>query len=431
MYVYYLRSHPNTPAVTMSPRTYAMALPLSPTLIAALLGGAVLLSACGGGDKPPGAAGAPGGAAPPPAQVGVVTVQPGDMDLVTELPGRLEASRVAQVRARATGIVQQRLFTEGSAVKVGQPLFRIDAAPYEAVLASARAQQAKAEVQVAQTQAQWARLRPLVADKAVSEQEATNAELAVKQAEADLALAKAAVQTASINRGYADVTAPIAGRVGRANVTEGALVAQTDATPMAVVQQIDPLYINFTQSASEALALARAVESGQLKRSGAQAAAVKVVLEDGTEHPQPGKLLFSDLTVDPTSGQVTLRAEVPNPGGRLLPGLYVRVRLVQAQASDAIALPQQAVTRSPKGDSVMVVDSEGKVSPRPVKLGGQQGGRWVVLDGLKAGEQVMVDGFQKLRGDAPVKAVPWQAPGTAPKAAAPGAAAPAPAPAAK
>lgn len=427
MYVYYLRSHPNTPAVTMSPRTYAMALPLSPTLIAALLGGAVLLSACGGGDKPLGAAGTPGGAAPPPAQVGVVTVQPGELDLVTELPGRLEASRVAQVRARATGIVQQRLFTEGSAVKVGQPLFRIDAAPYEAVLASARAQQAKAEVQVAQTQAQWARLRPLVVDKAVSEQEATNAELAVKQAEADLALAKAAVQTASINRGYADVTAPIAGRVGRANVTEGALVAQTDAMPMAVVQQIDPLYINFTQSASEAMALARAVESGQLKRSGAQAAAVKVVLEDGTEHPQPGKLLFSDLTVDPTSGQVTLRAEVPNPGGRLLPGLYVRVRLVQAQASDAIALPQQAVTRSPKGDSVMVVDSEGKVSPRPVKLGGQQGGRWVVLDGLKAGEQVMVDGFQKLRGDAPVKAVPWQAPGAAPKAAGTGAAAPAPA----
>jgi len=361
--------------------------------------------------------------------VGVITVQPGALDLVTELPGRLEASRVAQVRARATGIVQQRLFTEGSAVRAGQPLFRIDSAPYEAVLASARAQQAKAEVQVAQTQAQWARLRPLVTDKAVSEQEATNAELAVKQAEADLALAKAAVQTASINRGYADVTAPIAGRVGRANVTEGALVAQTDATPMAVVQQIDPLYINFTQSASEAMALARAVENGQLKRSGTQAAAVKVVLEDGTEHPQPGKLLFSDLTVDPTSGQVTLRAEVPNPGGRLLPGLYVRVRLVQAQASDAIALPQQAVTRSPKGDSVMVVDTEGKVSPRPVKLGGQQGGRWVVLDGLKAGEQVMVDGFQKLRGDAPVKAVPWQAPGTAPKAAAAGATAPGSAPA--
>ncbi|HRK37569.1 MAG TPA: efflux RND transporter periplasmic adaptor subunit [Burkholderiaceae bacterium] len=412
----------------MSDNNPSPSVPFSRVAVAACLAATVVLSACGGGDKPAGAPGGPG-SAPPPAQVGVITVQPGALDLVTELPGRLEASRVAQVRARATGIVQQRLFTEGSAVRAGQPLFRIDSAPYEAVLASARAQQAKAEVQVAQTQAQWARLRPLVTDKAVSEQEATNAELAVKQAEADLALAKAAVQTASINRGYADVTAPIAGRVGRANVTEGALVAQTDATPMAVVQQIDPLYINFTQSASEAMALARAVENGQLKRSGTQAAAVKVVLEDGTEHPQPGKLLFSDLTVDPTSGQVTLRAEVPNPGGRLLPGLYVRVRLVQAQASDAIALPQQAVTRSPKGDSVMVVDTEGKVSPRPVKLGGQQGGRWVVLDGLKAGEQVMVDGFQKLRGDAPVKAVPWQAPGTAPKAAAAGATAPGSAPA--
>ena len=334
MYVYYLRFFLNTPAATMFQTPPAKAFSVPPTLISALLGGAVLLSACGG-DKQ--GAGGPGGAAPPPAQVGVVTVQPGALDLVSELPGRLEASRVAQVRARATGIVQQRLFSEGSTVKAGQSLFRIDAAPYDAALASVRAQQAKAEVQVAQAQAQWARLRPLVADKAVSEQEATNAELAVKQAEADLALAKAAVQTASINRGYADVTSPIAGRVGRANVTEGALVAQTDATPMAVVQQIDPLYINFTQSASEALALARAVETGQLKRSGAQAAAVKVVLEDGTEHPQSGKLLFSDLTVDTTSGQVTLRAEVPNPGGRLLPGLYVRVRLVQAQAGHCAA----------------------------------------------------------------------------------------------
>lgn len=364
---------------------------------------------------------------PPPAEVGVVTVQPGALDLVSELPGRLEASRIAQVRARVAGVVQQRLFREGSAVQAGQALFRIDPAPYEASLASVRAQQAKAEVLQAQAQAQLARLRPLVADKAVSEQEFTNAELAVKQAEADLALAKAAVQTAAINRGYADVVAPISGHVGRALVTEGALVGQGDVTAMAVVQQIDPLYVNFTQSAGEAMALAKAVEAGQLRRSGANAAAVKVVLEDGTEHPQMGKLLFSDLTVDSTSGQVTLRAEVPNPGGRLLPGLYVRVRLVQAQASQAIALPQQAVTRNPKGDSVMVVSPEGKVSPRPVKLGNQQGGRWVVLEGLKAGEQVMVDGFQKLRGDAPVKAVPWQAPGTAPKAAASATATPAPA----
>jgi len=196
----------------------------------------------------------------------------------------------------------------------------------------------------------------------------------------------------------------------RFDATTDALVGQGDVTALAVVQQIDPLYVNFTQSANEALKLARAVESGQYQRSGAGAAAVKVVLDDGTEHPQIGKLLFADLTVDASSGQVTLRAEVPNPGGRLLPGLYVRVRLVQAQASQAIALPQQGVIRTPQGDSVLVVDGEGKVKPRPVKLGNQQGGQWVVLEGLKAGEQVMVDGFQKLRGDAPVKPVPWQAP---------------------
>ena len=368
--------------------------------------GAALLAACGKGGQAPAA---PGGGMPP-AEVGVVTVQPGVVELVTELPGRLEASRVAQVRARATGILQERLFREGSDVKAGQALFRIDPAPYEATLASARGQQAKAEAALAQAKATLERYRPLVAERAVSQQDFVNAEMAVKQAEADVAVARASVQTAGINRAYADVTSPIAGRIGRALVTEGALVGQGDATPLAVVQQVDPLYVNFTQSASEAMKLARAVEAGQLQKRG-NGAAVKVMLEDGSEHPQTGKLLFADLTVDSTSGQVTLRAEVPNPGGKLLPGLYVRVRLVQAEASQAIILPQQAVTRSPKGDSVMVVDAQGKVAPRPVKLGGQQGGRWVVLDGLKTGEQVMVDGFQKLRGDAPVKAVPWQAPG--------------------
>lgn len=392
-----------------------------PLALLAVCGATWLLSACGGGSG--GGAPAGGGAAPPPAQVGVVTVQPGALDLVSELPGRLESSRVAQVRARAAGIVQRQLFKEGSTVQAGQALFHIDAAAYDAALASTRAQQAKAEAQLAQVQATLARYQPLVAEKAVSQQDFVNAQLAVKQAEADVALARAAVQTASINRAYADVTSPITGRIGRALVTEGALVGQGEATALAVVQQIDPIYVNFTQSANEAMKLAQAVEAGQYQRAGKGAAAVKVVLDDGTEHPQAGKLLFSDLTVDATTGQVTLRAEVPNPGGRLLPGLYVRVRLAQAQAAQAISLPQQAVTRSPKGDSVMVVDAEGKVAPRPVKLGNQQGGRWVVLDGLQAGEQVMVDGFQKLRGDAPVKVVPWRAPGTvAQPAAAPGAA---------
>jgi len=365
----------------------------------------------------------------PLAEVGVVTVSPGDIGLFTELPGRLEASRVAQVRARAAGILQKRLFVEGSDVKSGQVLFEIDSGPYQAAHASALASLARAEANLTQASAQAERYKPLVAVQAVSQQEFINAQAAQKQAEADVATGKAAVQTARINLAYASVTAPIAGRIGRSLVTEGALVGQGEATPLAVIQQIHPLYVNFTQSAAEVLALRRAFDGGQLRRAGNQAASVKVLLDDGTEYPLPGRLLFSDLTVDATTGQIQLRAELPNPKGALLPGLYVRVRLEQAQASNAITLPQQAVTRSPQGDSVMVVGTDGKVQPRPIKVGGQQGGQWVVLDGLKAGEQVMVDGFQKLRGDVPVKPVPWQAPGAKAPAPAPAASAASAAPA--
>lgn len=366
----------------------------------------LLLSACGQG-KPDAAAGGPAGGMPP-AEVGVVTVAPGDVGLTTELPGRLEASRVAQVRARAAGILQKRLFTEGSDVKAGQPLFQIDASPYEATLASAQANVAKAEANQVQASALAERYKPLIEAKAISQQEFINAQASQKQADADVAVAKAAVQTARINVGYANVTSPISGRIGRALVTEGALVGQGEATELAVVQQINPMYVNFTQSAAEVMALRRAMDSGQLKRAGKQAASIRVVLEDGTDYALTGKLLFSDLTVDTTSGQITLRAEVPNPQGALLPGLFVRVRLEQAQAGNAITLPQQAVTRSPQGDTVMVVDAQGKAAPRTIKIGGQQNGQWVVLSGLQAGEQVMVDGFQKLRGG-PVKPVPWQA----------------------
>ena len=378
---------------------------------------ALLLAACGQ-SAPPAGPGGPGGM-PPPAEVGVVTVSPGDVGLVTELPGRLEASRVAQVRARAAGILQKRLFTEGSDVKAGQALFAIDAAPYEAALASAHASVAKAEANVMQTTAQADRFKPLIEAKAISQQEFVNAQAAQKLAEADLAVARAAVKTANINVGYAHITAPIAGRIGRALVTEGALVGQGEATQLAVIQQINPLYVNFTQSALDVMKLRQALDAGQLKRAGSQGASVRLVLEDGSEYAKPGKLLFSDMTVDTTSGQITLRAEVPNPTGTLLPGLFVRVRLEQAQASNAITLPQQAVTRSPQGDTVMVVGADGKVAPRPVTVGGQQRGQWVILSGLQAGEQVMVDGFQKLRPGAPVKPVPWQPGGTKPAAATP------------
>jgi membrane fusion protein (multidrug efflux system) len=401
----------------------------SPRLATAAAATAVLLAltACGKGAAPAGA----GGGAPPPPEVGVVIATPTNVGLVTELPGRLEASRVSQVRARAAGILLERMFKEGSDVKAGQLLFRIDPAPYAAAQRSAEASLLRAEANAVQAKALAERYKPLVAANAVSKQEYDNAVAAQKTAEADVGVSRAALTTAKINMSYAAVTAPISGRIGRALVTEGALVGQGDATELAIIQQIDPMYVNFTQSATDVLRLRRAMEAGQFKRaSGPNAASVRVVLEDGTEYALPGRLLFSDLTVDATTGQVTLRAEVPNPKGELLPGLYVRVRLEQAQAANAIAVPQQAVTRTQQGDTLTVVDAEGKLIKRNVKISAAQNNQWVVLDGLKAGEQVMVDGFQKLQmmpPGTPVKAVPWKP--SAP--AAPAAAAAAPAPAAK
>ena len=386
----------------------------------------LLLAACGKSDAPPAAA----GDGMPPPEVGVVVATPGDVGLITELPGRLEALRVAQVRARAAGILQKRLFREGSDVKAGQALFTIDAAPYAAALQSAQATLARAQANLTQAAALAERYKPLLAANAVSQQEYANAVAAQKQAEADVVAGRAAVQTGRINLNYASVTAPISGRIGRALVTEGALVGQGEATQLAVIQQVDPVYVNFTQSAGEVMKLRRGLAEGQLQRAGgSEAAIVRVVLEDGSEYSRPGKLLFSDLTVDPSTGQITLRAEVPNPKGDLLPGLYVRVRLEQAQVANAISLPQQAVTRTQQGDKITVVGADGKLSPRMVKVGAARNNQWIVLEGLKAGEQVMVDGFQKLQmmpPGTPVKAVPWQAPGSA-VAPAPAASAAAPA----
>ena len=365
------------------------------------------LAACG----PKAGSGPAGGGAPPPATVGVITVTPQTVTLTSEHPGRLEASRVAQVRARAAGIVEQRLFKEGSDVRAGQALFRIDAAPYRATLASAQATLARAQANLAQASAQAERFKPLLAANAVSKQDYVNAVAAQKSAEADVASARAAIQTAQINLGYASVTAPISGRIGRALVTEGALVGQGEATPLAVVQQINPIYVNFTESASEGLRLRKALASGELKRAGAQAASVHVLLQDGSDYAHTGKLLFTDLSVDPSSGEITLRAELPNPDGFLLPGMYVRVRLAQAELPDGILVPQQAVTRSGQGDTVLVVGADNKPAPRRVKVGSAQNGHWVVLEGLQPGEKVIVDGFQKMMvPGAPVNPVPW-APG--------------------
>jgi len=419
------------------PRHSLLSLPRRPAFAAFAAAAVLALAACGKSEAPAGGAhaGGAGGGAPPPPEVGVVVATPSDVGLLTELPGRLEASRVAEVRARAAGILQKRLFREGSDVKAGQPLFHIDPAPYLATAQSAQASLARAEANAVQAKALAERYKPLVEANAVSKQEYLNAVAAAKTADADIAVARASVQTAKINLGYASVTAPISGRIGRALVTEGALVGQGDATALAVIQQIDPMYVNFTQSANEVLKLRRAMEAGQFKRaSGSDAASVRIQLEGGTEYELPGKLLFSDLTVDSTTGQVTLRAEVPNPKGELLPGLYVRVKVEQAQASNAITVPQQAVTRTQQGDTLTVVGPDGKLSKRTVKITAAQNNQWVVTEGLKAGEQVMVDGFQKLMmmpPGAPVKAVPWTPPAPAAAAAPASSANAAPAPAAK
>jgi membrane fusion protein (multidrug efflux system) len=405
-----------------------------PTLIA-LLPIAALLAACGAKDAAPGGAagGAPSG--PPPATVGVVTVANEAVALQTELPGRVSAVRVAQVRARVNGVVLKRLFREGSEVKAGQTLYQIDPAPYRAAFDSAQASLAKAQANVAQATAQVERYKPLVEANAVSKQEFTTLVTAEKQTQADVATAKAAVQTAQINLDYAAVTAPISGRIGQALVTEGALVSAAEATQLAVIQQTNTVYVNFTQSSTDVLRLRKAIAAKQLRASGDGSVPVRVVLEDGSELPKPGKLLFTDLTVDATSGQITLRAEVPNADGMLLPGQFVRVRLSQAELPSGMLLPQQAVTRTNQGDTVLVVGADGKPMPRQVRVGNAQGNQWVVLDGLKPGEQVIVDGFQKMMvPGAPVKVVPWKAgaapaPAASASASAPGAAASAAAPA--
>lgn len=362
---------------------------------------AATLAACGQG----GAGGAGAGGQMPPPPVGVVTVQPASLTVTAELPGRLEAWRTAQVRARVTGVVKKRLFTEGGTVKAGQSLFQVDDATYRAALDSALASQAKAEAALAQASALLERNRPLAEARAISQQDWVATQAGHKQALADQAAAKAAVAQARLNVDYASVLAPISGHIGRALVTEGALVSAAEATLLATIQQTDKLYINITQSATDALRLKRQLEAGKLQSAGQVMG--RVVLEDGSEYPHPAKLLFSDLQVDATSGQVLLRAELPNPRGDLLPGLYVKIKLDQGRTSGAMLVPQQAVTRGAAGDTVLVVGEGNQVGPRTVQLGGTQGSQWVVLGGLKAGERVVVDGFQKIRPKAPVTPVPW------------------------
>lgn len=367
----------------------------------ATLAAVAALSGCG--DKKQ----APPGAGMPP-EVGVVVVQPEKVAVTTELPGRLNPFRVAEVRARAAGIVQKQVYREGADVKAGDVLFRIDPAPLQASLESAKAQLARAEATSAQAKLQEGRFKELVAANAVSKQEYDNAVASLKQGSADVMASRAAVKTAQLNLGYATVTSPISGHTGKAQVTEGALVGQGTPTLLATVQQLDPIYLDFSQSSSDLLRLRRAFDSGKLKQVAPGAAKVELVLEDGSVYPQTGKLLFSDVTVDASTGMVTLRAAFPNPKHELLPGMYVRARLEQAQNSSALTIPQQALQRGPGGSAtVLLVGADNKVAVRPVKADTAVGGnKWVVSSGLQGGERVIVEGVQKVRPGAPVKAVP-------------------------
>jgi len=339
--------------------------------------------------------------------VGVVTITPAPLTLTRELPGRTSPFRVAEVRARVNGIVQKRLFVEGSDVKEGQKLFLIDPAPYAAALDRAKAALARAEATLGNARVQAARNAELIKTNVVSQQDHDNAMAALKTAEADVAAAQAAEQTARIDFGYTTVTAPVSGRIGRSAVTEGAYVQAAQASLLATVQQIDPLYVDLTQSADEVLKLRRDLASGKLQGSGKGQARVRLVTDDGREYAQPGTLQFTDVTVDVGTGSIALRALFPNPKGELLPGMFVRARLEEGVSPQALLVPQVGVTRDQKGVPVaMVVNAERKVERRQLTTDRAVGNAWLVTDGIRAGDQVIVEGLQKVRPGALVNPVP-------------------------
>lgn len=347
------------------------------------------LAACG---KPP---------APektPPPKVSVETVKPQALTISSELNGRLVSPRTAEVRARVPGIVLQRVYREGSDVKQGDVLFRIDPAPLQADLDSAEAALRKAQANLYQTRLQSGRYAELAKIDAVSRQDAENAQAAFLQSQADVASSRAALKRARLNLGYATVTAPISGRISKALVTEGALVGQGETTPLATIQQLQPIYADINQSTRQISELRRSLKQGELQPLDQGQISATLIQEDGTPYPLQGQLLFSDLTVDQSTGQVVLRSQFPNPSSELLPGSFVRVRLDQARTAQGITLPQRAVQRDAAGKAlVMVIDGEGKVQERTIELGGVQHNRWIVQSGLAEGDRVVVSGLQHIQ----------------------------------
>lgn len=336
------------------------------------------------------------GQQPPPPQAGVLVVKPQTVVVTENLPARLEASREAVIQPQVSGIVQKRLFEEGSLVRAGQQLYQIDDAVYQANLQSARAQLSLAQANKALAQSTANRYAPLVKEKAVSRQTYDQALTEVKVASANILVAEAAIKQAEINVQYAKVLAPISGVIGKSNVSEGALVSPGNTTSMAKIQQLDPLYVNITQSAANLMRIKKEFQSGALKGVDF---AVQITLDDGTPYPHKGRMLFADQTVDASTGELLLRAEVPNPDGMLLPGLYVRADIPQSQFHNAYLVPQSAVTRG-KTDTLRVVAEDGTFAPREVKIAGSQKNQWIITGGLKPGEMVMVDTLSQLMGGA-------------------------------
>jgi len=383
---------------------------------------ALMLAACGQKAAAP---------APQAPEVGIITVEPTKVPVSSELPGRTSAFLVAQVRARVDGIVLRREFTEGAEVKAGQRLYKIDPAPYVAALNTAKATLAKAQANLVAQDAQATRFKALLAGNAVSKQNYDNAVASQGQAAADVASGKAAVDTAQINLGYTDVVSPITGRIGLSQVTPGAYVQAGAATLMTTVQQLDPVYVDLTQSSVAGLKLRRDIKEGRLQTAGINAAKITLTLEDGSTYPEPGKLQFSDVSVDQGTGSVTVRANFPNKDGVLLPGMFVRARIDEGSNNNALVVPQVGVTHDQKGQAVaLVVGPDNKVAQVALVTSGTYGSNWVVDSGLKPGDRVIVQGTEKVRPGMTVSPVAAQLPDAAPSGAGAAAAATAPAAAA-
>jgi membrane fusion protein (multidrug efflux system) len=348
-----------------------------------------------------------GGFAFPPPQVAVITVKAEDVPITNDLPGRIAATRVAEVRPRVSGIVVERVFEQGSQVKEGDVLYRIDPAPFQVQVDSAEATLRRAKAVQTQARVDSERQEQLKKSNVASAQAYDDAIAKLAQADADVAIAQAGLETARLNLQYADVKAPISGRIGRALITGGALVSAGGTENLATIQQLDPVYADFTQSATDLIRLRKALQDGALMADN-NSADVKLMLDDGTEYPHPGKLLFSEAAVDETTGQVTLRGEFPNPDGDLLPGMYVRVLIEQGIEKGAVLVPQQAVQRDSSGGAlVYVVSADNKAGIRNVRVGRASGTRWVITDGLKGGEKIIVEGFQKVQPGAEVVPSEW------------------------